>query len=127
GRPGGGVLAAGGGLLAGAALAGLQIYRYHGGEQSDAAWLAAATDPLTGKMAGGEDTPQRLPLPPVAKSLLMGAAVSAGLHGVAVAEGAFARGAAAGIRRVAPGAGPLAGLAGPPPALRAAPGGRGGP
>src|SRR5262245_2258046 len=116
-RPGVRVLAAGGGLLAGAALAGLQIYRYHGGEQSDAAWLAGAADPLTGKMAGGEDTPQRLPLPPVAKSLLMGAAVSAGLHGVAVAEGAFARGAAAGIRRVAPGAGPLAGLAGHAAAL----------
>ena len=115
-RPGLRVLAAGGGLLAGAALAGSQIYRYHGGEQSDAAWLAA-TDPLTGKTAGGEDTPQRLPLPPVAKSLLLGAAVSAGLHGVALAEGALARGAAAGIRRVVPGAGPVAGMAGHAAAL----------
>jgi uncharacterized membrane protein len=118
-RPGLRVLAAGGGLLAGAALAGWQIYRYHAGERADAARLAPATDPLTGGTAEGKTAPEPLPLPPVAKSLLLGAAVSAGLHGVALAEGVFARGLAAGIRRAVPGAGPLAPMAGHAAALGA--------
>ena len=41
-----------------------------------------------------------------------GPAVSAGMHGMAVAEGLFARGLAAGMRRAAPGAGPVAGVVG---------------
>jgi uncharacterized membrane protein len=115
-RPGLRVLAAGGGLLAGTAIAGWQIYRYHAREEADPARLGPATDPLTGAAAGGEAAGQ-LPLPPVAKSLLIGAAVSAGLHGMAIAEGLFARGLAAGIRRVAPGAGPVAGVVGHAAAL----------
>jgi len=114
-RPGLRVFAAGGGLLAGTAFAGWQIHRYHAGEQAGAARLAPATDPLTGEVADAparEGAPGRLPLPPVARSLLLGATVTAGLHGVALAEGGFARGITAGIRRVVPGAGPLAGLAG---------------
>jgi uncharacterized membrane protein len=116
-RPGLRLLAAGGGLLAGTALAGWQIYRYHTGQEADPARLAPAIDPVTGQAAAGETAPEPLPLPPVARSLLMGAAVSAGLHGVALAEGLFSRGLAAGIRRVAPGAGPIAGLAGHTAAL----------
>jgi len=115
-RPGLRVLAAGGGLLAGTAIAGWQIYRYHTGGEADPARLAAATDPLTGQTVGGEAA-QQLPLPPVAKSLLIGAAISVGLHGVALAESVSARGMAAGIRRVAPGAAPLASLVGHAAAL----------
>ena len=113
-RPGLRMLAAGGGLLVGTALAGGQIHRYHAGEEAgeEAARLAPATDPVTGEAASGKTAPGRAPLPPVAKSLLIGAAVNAGLHGMALAEGGFARGLAAGIRRIAPGAGPVAGLAG---------------
>ena len=65
----------------------------------------------------GTDAPEPLPLPPVTRSLLLGAAVSAGLHGMAVAEGLFARGLAAGIRRAAPGAAPVAGVVGHAAAL----------
>ena len=74
---------------------------------------APATDPLTGQASGEETAPEPLPLPPVPRSLLLGAAVSVGLHGVALAEGVFARGLAAGIRRVAPGAAPHRRAGGP--------------
>jgi uncharacterized membrane protein len=116
-RPGLRVLAAGGGLLAGTAMAGWQIYRYHIREEADPDRLGPPSDPLAGEAAGetGETArtaPEQLPLPPVAKSLLLGAAVSAGLHGVALVEGVSARGTAAGIRRAAPGAAPVAGLIG---------------
>jgi hypothetical protein len=96
------VLAAGGGLLAGTALAGWQIRRYHADGQAEAARLAPAMDPLTGEVADGKTTPGQLPLPSVTRSLLLGAAVSAGLHGVALAEGVFARGLAAGMCRAVP-------------------------
>ncbi len=98
-RPGLRVLAAGGGLLAGTALAGWQIHRYR---TPGAVAVVAATDPLTGQTAG-RATPGRPQLPPLTSSLLLGAAVSSGLHGMAVAEGAIARNLAAGLRRVAPG------------------------
>src|SRR5215472_4877313 len=116
-RPGLRLLAAGGGLLAGAAIAGWQIYRYHARQEADPAWLAPAVDPLTGEKAAGDDAPQQLPLPPVTRSLLLGGAVSVGLHGVALAEGVLARGLAAGMRRVAPGTAPVAGAAGHAAAL----------
>src|SRR5215831_145868 len=116
-RPGLRLLAAGGGLLAGTALAGWQIYRYHTREQADPDRLGPATDPLTGAVADGEDAAKPLPLPPVTRSLLMGAAVSAGMHGMAVAEGVFSRGLAAGIRRAAPSAAPVAGVVGHATAL----------
>ncbi|MGE5133928.1 MAG: alpha/beta-hydrolase family protein [Gemmatimonadota bacterium] len=114
-RPGLRILAAGGGLLVGATAAARLIHRYHAWQQPAAA-LSASTDPLTGA-AGGPGPPPARPLPPVARSLLLGAAVSAGLHGLAVGEGAFARGLAAAIRRAAPAAGPVAGLAGHAAAL----------
>ena len=116
-RPGLRLLAVGGGLLAGAVIAGWQIYRYHARQEADPAWLAPAIDPLTGERATGDDAPQQLPLPPVTRSLLMGGAVSVGLHGVALAEGMLARGLAAGIRRAAPGTAPVAGAAGHAAAL----------
>ena len=116
-RPGLRVLAAGGGLLAGTALAGWQIYRYHTREEADPARLGPATDPLTGAAADGKDALGPLPLPPVTRSLLIGAAVSAGLHGMAITEGLFARGLAAGIRRAIPGAAPAAGVVGHAAAL----------
>src|SRR5262249_58927816 len=87
-------------------------YRYRAGGETGSARLGPATDPLTGQTAAGKPGPARLPLPPVTRSLLLGAVVSAGLHGVALAEGLFARGLAAGIRRAVPAADPLAGLAG---------------
>ena len=114
-RPGLRVLAAGGGLLAGTALAGWQIYHYRAGQETDAARLGPPVDPLAGGPADGESAPE--PGPPLAKSLLLGAAVSAGLHGIAFAESALSRGVAAGIRRAVPGAGPVAGMAGHTAAL----------
>jgi uncharacterized membrane protein len=118
-RPGLRVLAAGGGLLAGTTIAAWQIHRYHTGEQADPDRLGPATDPLTGQTAAGDGAPEQPPLPPVARSLLIGAAVSLGLHGVALAEGVSARGLAAGIRRVVPGATPVAGFVGHAAALGA--------
>src|SRR6516225_6816790 len=122
-RPGLRVLAAGGGLLAGTALAGWQIYRYRAGQETDPARLGPPVDPLAGGPADGESAPE--PAPPLAKSLLLGAAVSAGLHGIAFAESALSRGVAAGIRRAVPGAGPVAGMAGHTAALGLTVGGLG--
>ena len=116
-RPGLRVLAAGGGVLAGTVFAGWQIHRYHAGEEAEAARIAPLTDPVTGETAAGKTAPALPPLPPVTRSLLIGAAVTGGLHGLTFAEGAFARGLAAGIRRVAPGAGPVALMAGHTAAL----------
>ncbi len=118
-RPGLRVLAAGGGLLAGAAIAAWQIHRYYAGGTGEAARLAPARDPLTGAVAGGQNAPQAPSPPPVGRALLLGAAVSAGLHAMSMAEGVFARGLSAGIRRVAPGAAPVAGLVGHSAALGA--------
>jgi uncharacterized membrane protein len=116
-RPALRVLAAAGGLLAGTAIAGWQIYRYHTSKEADPARLGPATDPLTGATAGGPATQEPPPLPPVARSLLLGGVVSLGLHGVALAEGVSARGVAAGIGRLAPGAAPMAGPVGHAAAL----------
>jgi uncharacterized membrane protein len=112
-RPALRLLAAGGGLLAGAGLAGWQIHRYRAGEQTDPARLGPPADPL----ADEEAAPEQVPLPPVAKSLLLGAAVSTGLHVIGLAEGALSRGIEAAVRRAVPGAGPVAGLAGHAAAL----------
>ena len=128
-RPGLRLLAAAGGLLAGAGLAGWQIYHYHAGGQTDPARLGPPADPLADELAdraadlladraaGGKAAPQRVPLPPVARSLWLGAAVSTGLHVIGIAEGAFSRVIAAGVRRAVPGAGPVAGMAGHAAAL----------
>jgi uncharacterized membrane protein len=119
-RPGLRVLAAGGGLMAGTAFAGWQIHRYRAGDETAPDQLARVMDPLTGEAASGETAAGRSALPPVAKSVLLGAAVSAGLHGLALAEGTFARRMAAAIRRGAPGAEPVAGTVGHATALGAA-------
>ena len=116
-RPGLRVVTAAGGLLVGTAFAGWQIYRYHADKEADAARLAPATDPLTGEVAAGKTAAGLVPLPPVPRSLLLGAVASAGLHGLAWAEGAVARGLAVAIRRVAPGVAPVAGVAGHAAAL----------
>jgi uncharacterized membrane protein len=114
-RPGLRVLAAGGGLLAGTALAAWQIYRFHVGEEADSARLAPPADPIV--EVDPETAPEQIPLPPVARSLLLGAAVSAGLHGMALAESAFSRGIAAGVRSAVPAARPVAGTVGHTAAL----------
>jgi len=111
-RPGLRLLAAGGGLLAGTALAAWQIHRYHARQEADPERLGPPVDPLADETASGEPAAERVPLPPVAKSLLLGAAVSAGLRGIAFAENGLSRGIAAGMRRAVPGAGRVAGVAG---------------
>src|SRR5262252_6424073 len=85
-RPGLRLLAAGGGLLAGTALAAWQIHRYHARQEADPERLGPPVDPLADETASGEPAAERGPLPPVARSLLLGAAVSAGLRGIAFAE-----------------------------------------
>ncbi|HEY5986540.1 MAG TPA: alpha/beta-hydrolase family protein [Streptosporangiaceae bacterium] len=107
--PGLKILVTGGGVLTGAAFAGWQIHCYHDGEDAEAEGLAPAADPLTGEVAVRKPARKRHLLPPLARSLLLGGSVSASLHGMALAEGAFARGLAAGIRRSAPVASPVAG------------------
>ncbi|HEX9035023.1 MAG TPA: alpha/beta-hydrolase family protein, partial [Streptosporangiaceae bacterium] len=126
-RPGLRLLAAGGGLLAGSVFAAVQIYRYHASEKADPDRLAPAADPLTGAIGGHDHPSTRLPLllPPVARSLLLGGALSAGMHGIALGERACARGVAGAVRRAAPEAGPLADLAGHAAALGLVAGGLG--
>jgi len=124
-RPGLRVLAAGGGLLVGTALAGWQIYRFHAAAETDPARLGPPVDPLADEPADGDTKTEQVPLPPVPKSLLLGAAVNAGLHGMAVAESVFSRGMAAGMRRVVPGAAPVAGMVGHAAALGVTVGGLG--
>jgi hypothetical protein len=108
-----GVLSAAGGLLVGAAVAAQRIHSFRTDDPEEDARLAPPVDPLTRADAGTPATaPQPLPLPPLARSLALGTAVSAGLQGLAFAESSFARGLGAGVRRVAPGSGPLASLIG---------------
>src|SRR5262249_59101320 len=57
-RPGLRLLAAGGGVLAGTALAGWQIYRYHTREQADPDRLRPPPDPLTRAVAARADPAQ---------------------------------------------------------------------
>src|SRR5262249_36569750 len=103
--PGLRLLGAGGGLLAGTVLAAWQIHRYPARQEADPERLGPPVDPLADESAGGEPAAERVPLPPVARSLLLGAAVSAGLRGIAFAENGLSRGIAAGIRPAVPGAG----------------------
>lgn len=105
-------LSAGAGVFAGTLIAGWAIRTFRAEDDSDQA--PAVTDPVTGRSPQQSPTlDQRMAsLPPLGRSLAMGAAVSAGLQALAVVEGGFARSVAAGVRRVAPGAGPLAPLVG---------------
>jgi uncharacterized membrane protein len=121
------VLASGAGLIAGTALAAYEIRRYRAMDEAEESRLARPADPITGQVPGkvrgtgaegadgadkGEAAEAVDALPPLARSLLIGVAVSAGLQGLAYLEGAFARGVSRGVRRVAPEAGPLAPLIG---------------
>ncbi len=91
------VLAASGGLLAGSVIAAAEIHRYR---------AAARSGPAPS-------------VPPLLRSLLIGGAVSTGLHALAVGETGLARNLAAAVRRAAPEAGPLADLTGHTVALGA--------
>ena len=115
------VLASGAGLIAGTALAAYEIRRYREMDEAEESRLARPADPITGQVPGevpgtgadkGEAAGAVGALPPLARSLVIGVAVSAGLQGLAYLEGAFARGVSRGVRTVAPEAGPLAPLIG---------------
>ncbi|HVB42850.1 MAG TPA: alpha/beta-hydrolase family protein [Streptosporangiaceae bacterium] len=117
-RPGLRVLAASGGVLAGSAFAAVQIRRYHVGEKTAAAGLRPVADPLTGEVPGAPAPAAPQPgIPPVTRSLLLGAAISASLHVLALGERMFSRRLSAAISRAAPDAGPLADLVGHATAL----------
>jgi uncharacterized membrane protein len=108
-----GVLTGAAGLLVGTAFAAQRIHHFRTDDPEEDARLAPPIDPLTKADASTPATaPQPLPLPPLARSLALGTAVSAGLQGLAFAESSFARALSAGVRKVAPGSGPLAGLIG---------------
>ena len=108
-----GALTAASGLIVGAAFATERIYKFRRDDPDEDARLAPPVDPVTQADASTALTaPTPVPLPPLAKSIAVGVGVSAGLQALAFAEGSFARGLAAGVRRVAPGAGPLATLIG---------------
>ncbi|MHB1596529.1 MAG: alpha/beta-hydrolase family protein, partial [Streptosporangiaceae bacterium] len=91
------VLAASGGLLAGSAIAAAEIHGYR---------AAARSGPAPS-------------VPPLLRSLLIGGAVSTGLHALAAGETGLARKLAATVRRTIPAAGPLADLTGHAVALGA--------
>ena len=108
-----GALSSGCGLLVGAAFAAQRIHRFRTDDPEEDARLAPPVDPLTRADASTPMTAPNPPqLPPLARSLVLGTAVSAGLQGLAFAESSFARLLGAGVRRVAPGSGPLAGFIG---------------
>ena len=100
------------GLVAGTALAAWQIRRYRADDPVEEARLAPPSDPLTGKTSAAPDAAPAAPVPPLARSLLLGAAVNLGLQGFAALEGAFARTVSAGVRHVSPRAGRAAGAVG---------------
>jgi uncharacterized membrane protein len=110
-RPGLRVLASWGGLLAGATVGAWQIHRFRAGDGAQARPVGPARDPLTGEQAGGSAA-LAPSMPPLARSLLLGATVSAGLRALALAEGAAARGLTVAVRRAMPGAGPVATMTG---------------
>jgi uncharacterized membrane protein len=107
------------GLAVGTALAAWQIRQFRTDDPDERARLAPPVDPVTGSTTATADSSLSLPLPPVARSLVLGGAVNLGLQSFAALEGLFARKVSAGVRRVAPGAGPLAGAAGHTVALGA--------
>jgi len=109
------------GLVAGTAAAAWQIRRYRADDPDERARLAQATDPLEeGAPAAWTEVAA---VPPLAKSLALGAAVNLGLQSFAALEGLFARSVSAGIRRFTPGSGRVAGVVGHGVALGAIVGG----
>ncbi len=109
-----GTLSSASGLVLGAAIAAQRIHSVRRDDPYEDARLAPPVDPLTLEQAMTPITapPEPLPLPPLARSLALGTAVSAGLQGLAFAESSFARVLGAGVRRIAPDSGPLASLIG---------------
>jgi len=100
------------GLVAGTALAAWQIHRYRADDPAESARLAPPSDPLTGQVAEPAGSPTAPAVPPVARSLLVGAAVNVGLQSFAAFESWFAHVVGTRVRRVAPGAGWFAGAVG---------------
>lgn len=107
------------GLVAGTALAAWQVRRFRADDPVEAARLAPPSDPFTGRSSAEPDATTGPPLPPLARSLLLGGAVNLGLQSFAALEGVFARSVAAGVRHVAPGAARVAGAVGHAVALGA--------
>jgi uncharacterized membrane protein len=97
-----------GGLAIGSALAAYQIRRFREGAEE----RTRPVDPLTMEEQATPEPLPALPLPPVARSIAIGTAVSAGLQGLAFVEGLFVRGSTAAVRRLSPGAGALAPVVG---------------
>jgi uncharacterized membrane protein len=115
-------LATAGGLLIGAGIAGWAISSSR--QEDDPGRLPPAVDPLSpeSSWAGDADraaAEQVPPMPELARALGLGLVVSAGLQTVAFVEREFAHLVAEGVRRVAPGAGPLATAVGHATALGA--------
>ncbi len=106
------VLGAAGGRLVGVGMAAWMISRYHRTE--DPGVLPPPVDPLTGipQKPDADGAPVVDALPPVSKSLALGTAVSVGLQGIAFVDSLLSRAVAEGVRRVAPGSGPMAGAVG---------------
>lgn len=100
------------GIVAGTALAAVQIRRYRADDPGERARLTPPSDPLGDEAASPAAPAASGALPPLARSLLLGGAVTVGLQSFALLEGVAARAVRGGIRRVAPGAGPLAGAVG---------------
>jgi uncharacterized membrane protein len=106
------VLSSAGARLLGVGIASWSIGRYH--RTADPGVLPPPVDPLTG-IAGEEPTGGTLVVesqPPVARSLALGAAVGAGLEGIAYADSLLSRGVTAGVRRLGPDIRPYAGAVG---------------
>jgi uncharacterized membrane protein len=106
------VLGSNGARLVGIGIASWSIRRCH--RNTDPGVLPPPVDPLTGdpgKQAGGSALVVDAQ-PPVAKSLALGAAVAAGLEGIAFADALLSRLVAAGVRRLGPEGRPYAGAAG---------------
>lgn len=105
------VLAFAGARLVGVAIASWSINRHR---TQDLGVLPPPVDPLTwgpGEPAGGGALATDS-LPAVAKSLALGAAVGAGLEGIAYADSLLARGVTAGVRGGGPRCVPFAGAVG---------------
>jgi uncharacterized membrane protein len=98
------------GVTLGSGVAAYQIWRYRREARDGADTLPPATDPLplpgVTRDAVGTD-PTATVLPPVFRSVTAGVGVSLAVHGLAVGETYVAGLIGRGVRRVAPGVGPL--------------------
>lgn len=111
-----GVLPSAAGLIIGAGVAAGRIQRFRG-DAAEAARLVPPVDPLTRRApaTARTATAHPTPLPPVpefVRAVVIGTAVSTGLHTMALAEMSLTRGVRAAVTRVAPRSGPLATMIG---------------